>query len=467
MNNLARRKKMLFLLIIACALWMRIIPLLITDNYHGIAAGKIIEAQRLLKNPNSLNTWIVPAHGPVHLYLLALALKLSKGAYIGGCILSLLFGLLVLIPYFKLLRLIFNDEVAILSAFLLAFFPLHIVYSALSTAETTFLFFLFLGLFFYAKYKKGHALADLCLAAVSLGLSSVCRFEGGLFIPIILILLIKERKRALVFLAVSSLLPVMWMYGNYLISGNFLQFLYASDSIVKTEFAFQKSIGNDFNFFQKTSFWVMQFKGYFGLPVFICGLSGLAFYGFKRRYRDLTVIFLGMLGFFTYKTAMEELAMQPRYGMSLGMLFVPFAMLFFTDFLKTNREKFAKPLFLLFIIYTILRCAYLESIMLPKAPYWIKQAALFLRDNTQAGETVYIETEEDNLKAPLKLYSGLPIDQFIDYNPFAQDVELLTPEGRKNLKFIVLISRRKLKNQKLVFKYKNCKIYQKSKNVQF
>ncbi len=459
MLNKQGRKKIIYWVVFGCALFMRLIALLSSDNFHGIAAGKIIEARRILEHPNELSAWIVPAHGPAHLYLVALALKISNNYYNSACILSLLFGLGVLLSYIGFVKSAFDDKVALCSAFIVAFFPLHVVYSVLSTAETMFLFFLFSGLFFYIREMKTGRLRDLFFSALFLSIATVCRFEGGLFIIVSALLLMKNYRKAFFFLLVSSVLPIAWMWGNYLISGNFMQFLFASDTIVKTEFNFQRSLGVQFGFFKKISYWLFIFKSYFGWPVFLIACWGFIEHGLKKRYREVGGMFLIVLAFFTYKTFVEELAMQPRYGMSLGLLFLPFFSMKFIEILEQAKKK-RVIILMSFILYVIFRCAYLQIYMLPHTPYWVKQTALFLKHNVKEGQTVYIETDEDNIKAPLKIYTGLKIDQFIDYNPFSQDVELLNIEGLKNLKFIVLISRRELKNLKEVFYINSCKIYE-------
>ncbi len=466
MLNKQGRKKIIYWVILGCAVFMRLIAFVDSDNFHGIAAGKVMEAQRILEHPNELSAWIVPAHGPAHLYLVALGLKISNNHYNSACILSLLFGIGVLLPYIGFVKSVFDDKVAVCSAFIVAFFPLHIVYSVLSTAESMFLFFLFSGLFFYVRERQTGRLSDLFFSALFVGIATVCRFEGGLFVIIITLLLMKNYRKACFFLLFSSVLPVAWMWGNYLISGNFMQFLFASDAIVKEGFALNRALGRDFGAIQKLSYWTLQIKSYFGLPVLIGGLCALTLYGFKKEYRNVTYLLIIPLFYFSYKTFVEELAMQPRYGMSLGMLLVPYFSMLLVNLLTQVKVSLRKPVFLAFVIYVIFRCAYLQLTMLPHSPVWVKEAALFLRNNTNSRDTIYIESKEDNIKDPLKVYSGLKADQFIDYTPFSDNVEMLNPEGMKKLKFIVMVSNQKLKNRDEIFKINDCRIYQVKKDGQ-
>jgi len=422
-----------------------------------------LEALRILEHPNELTAWIVPAHGPAHLYLVALVLKLSNNYFNSACILSLLFGIGVLLPYALFVKSAFDDKTALCSTFIVAFFPLHIIYSVLSTAETMFLFFLFSGLFFYAREKETGRLIDLFFSAFFLGIATVCRFEGGVFVIIIALLLMKNYRKAFFFISVCSVLPIAWMWGNYLISGNFMQFLSASDAIVKEGFVNNRILGRDFGAIEKLFYWTVQIRSYFGLPVMILGLCSLILYGFKEKYRNVTFLFIAPLFYFSYKTFIEELAMQPRYGISLGMLFVPYFSMLLLHILTQIKVSLRKPLFLAFVVYVMFRCAYLQIIMLPHSPEWLNEAALFLRNNTSPGDRIYIESEEDNIKDPLKLYTGLKIEQFIA-SPFSNNAAMLNPESREKLKFVVMVSNRKLKNREEVFKNKNCRIYQVNKD---
>ncbi|MFH1093733.1 MAG: glycosyltransferase family 39 protein [Candidatus Omnitrophota bacterium] len=467
MLNKQGRKRIIYWVILGCAVFMRIIAFIGSDNFHGIAAGKIMEAKRILEHPHELTAWIVPAHGPAHLYLVALGLKLSNNHYNSAVFLSLLFGIGVLLPYIGFVKSAFDDKTAICSSFLIAFFPLHIIYSVLSTAETMFLFFLFSGLLFFVREQKTGRLIDLLFSALFLSIATVCRFEGGLFIIIIMtMLLIKNRRKAFFFVLISSVLPIDWMWGNYLVSGNFMQFLFASDAIVKEGFARNRALGLNFGAFQKIFYWIIQIKSYFGLPILIGGLCALILYGFKKEYRKTTFLLIIPLAYFSYKTFIEELAMQPRYGMSLGMLLIPYFSMLLANILKQVKMNLRKTVFLTFIIYVVFRCAYLQLIMLPHSPVWVKEAALFLRNNTSIQDAIYIESKEDNIKEPLKVYSGLKAEQFIDYTPFSNNVEMLNPDGMEKLKFIVMVSNQRLKNREEIFKINNCRIYQVKKNAE-
>lgn len=451
--------KYLFYLIMFLTVFIRVIALLNSDNFHGIAAGKVVCAQSLVKHPNYLESWIVPAHGPVHIYLIALVFKLFNDPYLAPRLISLFAGIGFVAVYFYFLKQAFDQKVALLSSFMLALFPLHIIHSILSTAETSFLFFLCLGLFFIERYLKDNQDKYLIYSAIFISIASMCRFEGGLFILFIGFFLIKQYKKLFLFIGIALILPLIWMFFNYVYAGSFLLFLSASDSIVQTEFAYLRSLGQNVTIPVKLLYWPRQLADYFGVWIFVIGLFGLIRWGYVKNKR-IFFLFLSMTAFFIYKTLKEELAMQPRYGFSLVILFIPFFALAVIELL--NKIKSSRRIIVIAALglYFLIRGTYLTAVFLPQTPIWLVQAGKFLHDNLREDNAVYIDSEEDNYKDPLKLQSEVDIDRFIDKNHFFRHMELMDPLGRERLKFVVLISERKMHNLKLVFKAGDCKIYE-------
>ncbi|MBU1088053.1 MAG: glycosyltransferase family 39 protein [Candidatus Omnitrophica bacterium] len=450
--------KYLFYLVMLLAVFIRVIALLNSDNFHGIAAGKVFSAQRLIKHPFELASWIVPAHGPVHLYLVALVLKLFGNPLFAPRLISLFSGIGFVAVYYCFIKQAFDQKIALLSSFVAAFFPLHIIHSVLSTAETCFLFFLACGLLFIERYLKNQQDNNLIYSAILLSLASMCRFEGGLFILFSGFFLIKQPGKLLRFILVASILPMVWMFFNYIYGGNFLFFLCASDSIVRTEFDYLRGLGQSISFKEKLFYWPSQLSDYFGWPVFIVGLWGLVRWGYSRN-RRMVFLFFALISFFAFKTVKEELAMQPRYGLSLAILFVPFFGLAVCEFGKMF--SFRKKWMLIWgmVFYILIRGTYLTAVFLPRTPLWLIHSGAFLHDNLKADDAVFVDAEEDNYKEPLKLQANTDVDRFIDHNYFFQHQELIDPQERTRLKYVVLISKRRMRNLKLVFKAGDCKIY--------
>ncbi|MFH1061654.1 MAG: glycosyltransferase family 39 protein [Candidatus Omnitrophota bacterium] len=450
--------KYLFYLVMLLTIFIRVIALLNSDNFHGIAAGKVVCAQSLVKHPNYLESWIIPAHGPVHIYLIALVFKLFNDPLLAPRLISLFAGIGFVGVYYYFLKQAFDEKIALISSFLIALFPLHIIHSILSTAEACFLFFLVCGLFFMERYLKNKQDNCLIYAAILISLASMCRFEGGLFILFAGIFLLKQPKKLFLFISIASILPVIWMIFNYVYGGNFLFFLSASDSIVHTEYDYLRNLGQSVTFSEKLVYWPGQLAKFFGLPIFIIGLFGLVRGAYAKNKRIL-FLFLIIISYFTWKTVKEELAMQPRYGLSLAILFIPFFALAAIELLNKIKGNKRMVIIAALVLYVLVRGTYLTAISLPKTPIWLVQAGEFLHDNLKEDNAVYIDSEEDNYKDPLKLQTNTDIDRFIGKNHFFRHLELMDPLGRARLKYVVLISQRKMHNLKQVFNSGDCRIY--------
>ena len=120
-------KKFILCSILLGGLLIRVIALLISDNFHGIAAGKVLEAQRLLVFPSFLDSWVVPAHGPVHMYLISLVVMLFKDTILMPRLISLLSAMAFLVIYYFFISKVLDKKTALLSLFVVTFFPKHIL----------------------------------------------------------------------------------------------------------------------------------------------------------------------------------------------------------------------------------------------------------------------------------------------------------------------------------------------------
>ncbi|MFH2146083.1 MAG: glycosyltransferase family 39 protein [Candidatus Omnitrophota bacterium] len=454
--------KIIFLTILITAIFIRGLSLFVSDNFHGIASGKILQANKLAQNPYSFYNWIVPAHGPLHLYSLCILGKLFDNSFIAPRILSLLMGILSLVVYYQYIKLWLDKETALVCFFCAAFFSLHIIHSVLTTAETMFLFLLFSGAVFFARYKKNENINHLYISALLVGASSMCRFEGVIYGLIFSLFLIRSLKIWFRFICLLMLLPVIWLIFNYVLFGDFLFFLKASDAVVQSAYNTLQVYGPNVTVLKKIFYWPKVLKNYFGWPIFILGVTGFWFGLKEKKYKLFFSLLFGMLLVFIFKTARGELAMQPRYGMSLGFLFLPFFAGTFKILLRKVSLNQAKCILAVFFLYIIFKGTYLTFIGLPHTPPWLKEAAKFLAVtiNKESNEAIYVDCDDNNFKEPLKAYSRLEARTFVGYERLGGHTELLEPQDINRLRYIVLVSdKRNFKNLKLVFKSNKCKIY--------
>jgi len=131
-------------------------------------------------------------------------------------------GNIILIFYFG--KLLFNEKVGLISAFLLSFFPLEVVYSTKLFSDLPSAFFMALGvyLFLYSEKKKPNT-ALYFLSGISIGIGYLIR-ESALLIGLFFIIyvLYKRRIKKYYFLVPAGILVIFALesFVFYQLTGN-------------------------------------------------------------------------------------------------------------------------------------------------------------------------------------------------------------------------------------------------------
>jgi hypothetical protein len=142
-------------------------------------------------------------------------------------ILNLGIGTLTIPLFYLLVRKVFDASVAVFSAFVLAFLPLHVGLSSSSMTEATFVFETILAILFLlkaAELKKNH-LMYLVLSVLCLSFATMTRYEAWLYIPLFPLYYYWKTRRlysGLSIMLILGIFPSAWLIGNYLELGNFL-----------------------------------------------------------------------------------------------------------------------------------------------------------------------------------------------------------------------------------------------------
>lgn len=111
---------------------------------------------------------------PLYSILLFCWMRIFGNSEIALRSLSALFGVLCLIPLYKLGRLVLTEATALFAALILAVSPLHVYFSQEARAYTLVTFLCLMSVFFFVKYIKQNRLSALIgyIAATSLSMSS-------------------------------------------------------------------------------------------------------------------------------------------------------------------------------------------------------------------------------------------------------------------------------------------------------
>ncbi len=165
------------------------------------------------------------------------------GVELAGRLLSLILGIASIVAFWDLAEELDGTETAIFSSILFAFYSLDIAYSATSSSDSPYLFFVLTGLALFFRWRRLGGYSLLCLAALSLTLGSGIRYEAWIVIfALDLILAYRRQWRALgLFAAVSGLWPGFWMAYEWLTRGNPLYAPVMNHSWVAQQLSFHET----------------------------------------------------------------------------------------------------------------------------------------------------------------------------------------------------------------------------------
>jgi len=411
----ARKYKILLSLLILMAFAIRMALLLNTDDFHGISNGRLLLAMNLL-NGQELKSSFDPVHPPVHIALLVAGLRIIKNPAITPRIISLIFALALFFPFYFYVKDVFDKKTAIFSVAALVFYSEHVVYSIIGTSETIFHFFLFLGFAFLIMFKKNSIRFCLIISGLSLCAASLSRYEGLIFIPMAAFFIKENKKNLVVFLVISLILPILWMWLNFHYCGNPFRFISANNLTVPLQYNWVRSQGIKIDFWTKLLFWPRSLINTLGLPVFIFGLAGVIYCVYKKINIPGVIIFLLLFLVFIVETLLERLYMQPRYSITLGLMLIPFSFFFCFKLMEVlNKKKRKIP---------AVAALLLAASMIPaingrlsaeplSAPFFAKDIAAYLNKNVRAEENIFIDhCGDERYREPIKVMSRLRPTQF-------------------------------------------------------
>jgi len=305
---------------------LRLAFILSTDNFYGaIPCQKILYASGV--SPNFFSS-IADVHPILFAYLLKIWIAVFNDAILAPRLLSLVFGLIGVYFFYLFARISTEDEsIALMSAFLMSVFSIHVAMSSFSMEETTFYFIIFAGLFLLQKYLTcGFRKKYLLAAALILSLSFGFRFEGIFYsaISIFYLLLKKDRKGALLFCLVSFWFPAFMLLCFYL--------KYKNPLIFATWQSFYSSleIDNPINF----DFIKIEISRLYPAPFIALGIIGFLL-SLRHKKMGLTnIIFLVFFAVLAMKVFSRTLNWQERYL----LFFAPYFLIYSAIGLKIACE---------------------------------------------------------------------------------------------------------------------------------
>jgi hypothetical protein len=158
------------------------------DNARNIARHHTF-AECVSGSPESCSVFSRPYHLPAYPFLLSIPYLFSDEYIPIGQIVNLLFSILGIVAIFILSKQLFGDETGLISAALLAAWPIHILYSTLVSGENVAVFLQLLVLIALCTYLQKNSLENTVFYLSSLALFLLSRPEAIFFVPFGIIVL--------------------------------------------------------------------------------------------------------------------------------------------------------------------------------------------------------------------------------------------------------------------------------------
>lgn len=215
-------------LLLVAALVPRLVVFPVNENYYGDAVVRTELAERWLRAPHLIESFKDGAmqFGPLHFYLVGAALLVLDREDAGRAI-SLLFGVLSVLPLFGLTRRFFGWKAGVWACLAFSMWGMHLQFSTTAGSEAVSLFFMLWVFALFAQALEEGRFGPLFGAALVLNLACAMRYDAWMYIPLLAVmpLLWREDRVSGVTLAVTFGLlclpfPLAWMQGNELAHGH-------------------------------------------------------------------------------------------------------------------------------------------------------------------------------------------------------------------------------------------------------
>ncbi|MBU9888731.1 MAG: glycosyltransferase family 39 protein [Candidatus Omnitrophica bacterium] len=396
------------LLVFAAA--VRLFFLLNYENMPGNATDSVVRAFDIIANP-SLMLNFDGNRSTLFNYALALFLYFWRDSVVAPRVFTLIFGSLLVFPYYGTLKRLFDARIAFLSTVVLVFCPLHVVQSATATVDVVYHFFLFTSFYYFFEYRDDQGRAPaFWLAAVLFNVTTLLRFESWVFIPIFFLLLWpRNQKGAIRFLLISLVFPCGWLLLNKILYYDYFLTFKKAAMTSGTEIA-----GGTVPYDPSVYSWVRVLWRSSGASLVAAGFLGMIGSFLTRKKFEIGLFFLILLTGFTVQSCSGRMWHTERYSIILTLLIIPYAW-FFADrvlaWLKIRRTA----VFLGLLILPLGEAWYISQRPIATIPHVFSlmtedvfSLAQWLKKNVRKEETVIIGADRfDVYPSYLMLRGGI------------------------------------------------------------
>lgn len=201
------------------------------ENLYGDSVVRSELAERWANEPTLYTSFKdgVYQFGPLHFYYMGVLLRAWPSREHATRLASLLMGLLVVLPVYRLGKRLFSRRAAVVAALSMAAWGLHIQASTTAASEAVFLTLFLFALDFLFQGLEEHRFGPLALAALCTNLFCALRYDGWLYAPLLALIIALSGKdriasvtRSLMFAGLCAPFPLWWMQMNEKATGDAL-----------------------------------------------------------------------------------------------------------------------------------------------------------------------------------------------------------------------------------------------------
>jgi dolichyl-phosphate-mannose-protein mannosyltransferase len=449
--------------VIACGLLMlvalapRLALFPSNQNLYGDAVIRTELAERWLANPHWISSFADGAFqfGPLHLYLLGLALKLWPAPELAGRVVSLVFGIATVVPLYLLTRRLFDWKAAVVACLALSAWGMHIQFSTTAASESLALFLVLCSLWLFAAGVEEGRFAPTAYSALMLNLACATRYDAWLLIPLLSGVLlfgdsdrIAAITRAVFFGLLCLPFPLIWMQGNEVALGSPFAPIQHIEEFHRAWVGESLALWGPFHYrLQNLLFWPGIALVTLSPLVALFGLAGM-WRAWKQRPLHRWLIWTALIptAYFTFRSAVL-LNFQPlgRFTANQLALLLPYVCYGFRALVGRGPSHWPRIVAVLGIASAIGTPVFLGVLTsrdddgiakslapvspISKNPAAVTEVARFIQDRARAtGAGIILDTDPHHSDMQIAFFSGLPEEKMARYRWDTFQKRLLTAQ---------------------------------------
>ena len=430
------RKDWLLIGALLAAFALARIPLFpFAENLYGDSVVRSELAERWANEPTFYTSFKdgVYQFGPLHFYYMGLLMKAWPSREHATRLASLLMGLLLVLPVYRLGKRLFSRRAAVVAGLSISAWSLHIQASTTAASEAVFLTLLFFALDYLFRGIAEQRFRPMAAAALFTNLVCALRYDGWMYAPLFALTIAVSGKdriasltRGVLFGALACAFPLWWMQMNEKATGDALYPIHYIDDFharwVEDGVAWLGSAGQRA---MALFFWPGTLLVTVSLLVGALALVGLVRCLVKKERRALALLALIPVAYYTFRgAALLNFSPLARFFMAqiaLALFYVDdgFTALF-GKLPRRGRQlvagataavAIATPTFL--GLATAWKSGPVADTLRPISPLSTiptdqMGTARFLKQQVQADETVAIDEAPQYVDINVAFFTGLP-----------------------------------------------------------